>query len=163
MRSQKGETLMESLVAIMLLSIVAVSAFTGIQVALKASALHHEIAVSETLLRSAAEDLQNPTSPYIPLAGCPGHETYSGLPERARMSPMTVSVQFWTPGVKTPDPYPMERAAAGAETAPAASGVQFTNSGTCPTKDSGLQKIKLSVVTRSGHIQTLNILKRDGS
>ncbi len=158
-RSQKGETLMESLIAITLLSIIALPVFTGIRVALKASAMHREIAVSETLLRSAAEDLQNPDLDYIPLAGCPGHDTYKGLPVRPQYSPVTARVQFWSPQTTpvTVGPEEMSLMKVASE-APAVAA--FTAPGACPAADPGLQKIRLSVVTPSGHLQILDILKR---
>ncbi len=157
-RSQKGETLMESLLAIMLLAMVAVPAFAGIQVALKASAMHHEIALSETLLRSAAEELQNPDAAYIPLAGCPGHGIYSGLPQRERFSPIAVSVQFWLPAPPPAGPSQMALKAADSHDLEE---FGFDAPGTCPAEDPGLQKIRLRVSTPSGHIQTLDILKRE--
>lgn len=143
--SQRGETLIESLISLMLLSVVAASALIGLQMAIRASAMHHQLAVAETLLRSAAEDLQNPDSPYIPLAGCQHNSTYEGLPDRPGYSPIQVEVRFWIPST-TPDD--------------AATSTDFAPLGTCPPKDPGLQEIRLRLVTPAGHIQKLNITKR---
>lgn len=143
-RGQAGETLLESLISIMLLAIVGVAAFTGLQMALRASGLHHQMAVSETMLRSAAENLQNPDSEYIPLAGCQGHDTYEGLPTRQGYGPMTVQVVFRSSEtlerIVTPQMFAI-----------------FANS--CPSEDPGLQEIRLSVTTPSGYVQTLEVLK----
>lgn len=143
-RGQAGETLLESLLSILLLSIVGIAAFSGIQMALRASALHHQVAVSETLLRSAAENLQNPDAQYVPLAGCPGHGTYEGLPTRPGYGPMTAEVIFLSPEtfeqVTTQNLFALVV-------------------GQCPGQDPGLQEIRLSITTPSGHTQRLEVLK----
>lgn len=143
--SQAGETLLESLISLMLLSIVGAAAFTGLQVALRASAMHHQLAVAETLLRTTAEDLQNPDSNYIPLAGCPGQPNYAGAPARPGYQPMVIDV---TPiSALTMEPVGM----------PNMFGLGLL---ICPMGDTGLQRVELTVVTPSGHSQTLEVLKR---
>jgi type II secretory pathway pseudopilin PulG len=69
---QAGETLIESLLSITIVTAIAIAAFLGLRVAIRSSALHKESAVAETLLRTAAEQLQDPDSAYEPLAGCSG-------------------------------------------------------------------------------------------
>ena len=144
-RGQQGETLIESLVAILILSIVTIAAYAGLQTALGLSAGHKESAVAETLLRTAAERLQDPASAYVPRAGCPGAGTYGGLPTRAGYDPIDVEVRFWTP--------PSSVAVPSLTT-------QFAAAGTCPGVDPGLQSIELSITTPSGATEHLQIVKR---
>lgn len=140
-RGQQGETLLESLVAIAILSLVAVAAYAGLRTAMASSAQHHASAVSETLLRTAAERLQDPSSPYIDLAGCGGHPTYADLPTRPGYAAIQVDVEFWTPPAGTvPSTVPM-------------------TFGSCPGSDPGLQLVQLSVTTPSGTTETLDVLK----
>lgn len=163
-RSQRGETLLESLIAIVLLTMVAIPGFHAIQIALKASAQHREIAVAETLLRSSAEDLQNPDLPYISLAGCEGHETYQSKHLAPNFSPVAVNVTFWDPGNAVPDPalVSMKSDASSTSSATAtATATKLATTKTCPDEDPGLQMIQLSVRTPSGYFQTLSILKRE--
>lgn len=144
-RSQVGETLLESLLAIMILSLVTIAAYAGLRTALGLSARHKESAVAETMLRTAAERLQDPASAYVPRAGCSGAGTYTGLPTRTNYAPIDVDVRFWTP--------PSNVAVASLPT-------QFAGSGFCPSVDPGLQSIELSITTPSGATEHLEIVKR---
>lgn len=147
-RDQRGETLLESLLSISILALVALSAFGGLQTAIKLSAHHRDSAVAETLLRSAAERLQDPSSPYVPRAGCPGAGTYTGLPTKAGYPPITVTVSFWLPPAPTdPPPWPTTFAAKGSPQ-------------DCPAQDPGLQQISMTLNTPSGLTEHLDILKR---
>ncbi len=145
-RSQLGETLLESLLAIMILSIVTIAAYAGLRTAMALSVRHKESAVAETLLRTAAERVQDPTSPYVPRAGCPGSGSYTGLPTRSGYGPIDVDVRFWNPPSNVAVP-----------TVP----TQFAATGACPTTDPGLQALELSITTPSGHIEHLEIVKRE--
>lgn len=136
---------MESLVAILILTIVAIAAYAGLHTAIGLSASHKESAVAETLLRTAAERLQDPTSAYVPRAGCPGAGTYGGLPTRSGYAPIDVEVRFWTPP--------------GSVAVPSLT-TQFAPAGTCPGTDPGLQAIELSITTPSGDTERLEIVKR---
>ncbi|MGB3409719.1 MAG: prepilin-type N-terminal cleavage/methylation domain-containing protein [Microthrixaceae bacterium] len=155
-RSQRGETLLESLIAIVLLTIVAIPALHAIPVALKASAQHREIAIAETLLRSSAEDLQNPDLPYIPFAGCEGHDTYHSAHIAPKFSPVAVKVTFWDPHGQGPGPSPMAMKSPASTTA-----TELSTTTSCADQDPGLQMIQLSVRTPSGHLQVLSIIKRE--
>lgn len=147
-RGQRGETLIESLLAITILSIIVVASFAGLQVAIRASAQHMESATAETLLRTAAERLQDPDSAYIERAGCAGEPTYTGLPTRAGYDPIKVSVEFWVP----PKP--------SGSTAVTAQFTEQRSAGDCPATDPGLQHIVLTLSTPSGHIERLDLMKR---
>lgn len=145
-RGQLGETLLESLLAIVILSAVVISSYGALRVALRTSAQHKETAVAETMLRTAAERLQDPTEPYVPRAGCSGAGTYSGLPARSGYGTVGTSVRFWLP----------PGSVTNADIA-----TQFAPLGDCPAVDPGLQSIELSVTTPSGHVQSLEIIKRE--
>ncbi len=145
-RSQVGETLIESLLAIFILSAVVISSYGALRVALRTSAQHKETAVAETMLRTAAERLQDPAEPYVELAGCPSEATYTGLPSRSGYGTVATEVRFWLP----------PGSVSNADIA-----TQFAPLGDCPATDPGLQSIELSVTTPSGHVQSLEIIKRD--
>lgn len=145
-RNQRGETLIESLMAIAILSIIVAASYAGLQMAIRASAQHKDSAVAETLLRTAAERLQDPDYPYVERAGCNGQALYSGLPSRAGYGPIKVEVAFWTP------PSPVDIKSFSTLTTQTASH--------CPSSDPGLQMISLSVATPSGHTERLDLMKR---
>lgn len=144
-RGQSGETLIESLLAILILSAVAIASYAALRTAIGISAQHKETAVAETMLRTAAERLQDPTEAYVPRAGCAGAGTYSGLPSRSGYGTVSTQVRFWSPPA----------AVSNADVT-----TQFAAAGTCPAVDPGLQSIELSITTPSGQVQRLQIVKR---
>jgi hypothetical protein len=148
---QAGETLVESLIAIAIVALVGLVAYSGLQTALRSSGQHKESAVAETLLRTAAERLQDPEHPYSDLSGCPiGDVAYQPIPVAEYHGsidpiayPINVSVSFWDP---PEDGDPLEP--------------QFLPLGSCPSADAGLQQVTLSIETPSGFTESLTILKR---
>ncbi|MFM7068930.1 MAG: PKD domain-containing protein [Actinomycetes bacterium] len=64
-RTQRGETLIESLLSIAMLSAVVIGAFSGISTSLTASVLERNNARVSTVLRTAAEGLQADATPYV--------------------------------------------------------------------------------------------------
>lgn len=148
-RDERGETLIEIILAISVLSIIAIAAFSGLTTATTVSAAQRTSARNETILRSAAEQLQNPALAYVPRAGCSGAGTYSlpSLPSTPSGYVVSIAtVTFWT----------------GASTTPSATaGVQFDS--TCPasaTADKGLQQVTLQVTTPQGTTDRLDVVKR---
>lgn len=148
-RSQRGETLIETLLAIVILSAIAIASYAGLSLAIRSSAQQRDAAVAETVLRSAAERLQDPAAPYVPRAGCAGAGTYVGLPGWPDGGPsIDVSVRFWAPPPDVgADPVVADFAAPGGP-------------GDCPSVDPGLQSIELSITTPSGRTERLEVLKR---
>lgn len=142
---QRGETLIESLLAILILSLVAVAAYQGLRTSLRVSVQHRESAVAETMLRTAAERLQDPASAYVPRAGCAGAGTYTDLPTRSRWDPIDVDVRFWVAPTSVSDAQLV---------------TTFAAPGTCPSIDPGLQQIDLTITTPAGFTETLQIVKR---
>jgi type II secretory pathway pseudopilin PulG len=135
-RAQAGETLIESLVAIALLGVLGVVMFTGLQTALVASRNHHQMAVAEAALRSAAEQAQDPRRPSADWCA----------PDYAQLLPSgyswQIDVGYWS---GMPDP--------AGSIVPVSINVddpgQFTAAG-CESSD--LQKIQLSVRLASGQV-----------
>jgi type II secretory pathway pseudopilin PulG len=144
-RSRAGETLVESLVAITILSMVAIAAYAGLRTSLSSSSQHRETAEAETILRSAAERLQDPRLRYIDRAGCPGVATYGDLPARPGYA-LVPAITFWAPPAVT--------------AVPDAFSVASFRSCTDTTSDRGLQRIHLSVTTPSNFTESLVVLKR---
>ena len=148
-RGERGETLIEVIIGVMLLSMVVVAAYAGMSTAVGATASQKTAARGQTLLRSAAEQLQNPELAYRPRAGCPGVATYSIPALSTGQSGLTVavtSVAFWTGASATP-----------------VSSKSVAFSATCPASDAadkGLQQVVIRVSDSRGMIDTVTILKR---
>lgn len=162
-RSEAGETLVESLIAIAIVAIVGLVAYSGLQTALKSSSHHSESAKAETVLRTAAERLQDPDPKpsdhgvrYRALAGC-GAPLYDPIPDADYPDdidpddyPIVVKVKFWAPP-----------ASASNSTPTTAQPHYTTTFVSCPAPDAGLQQVTMSITTPSGLEETLTILKRD--
>lgn len=148
-RGQRGEGLIESLLSIVILSVVVAATYGGLQVALGSSVQQRESAVAGAMLRNAAETLLGPDSEYVELAGCKGHGDYGDLPEQDGYGTVEATITFIEP------PVPGEQKAFRAESAVAAQ-----SSGGCPEVDPGLQQIELAVSTPSGRPETMQIIKR---
>lgn len=149
-RGQRGETLIESLLAIAILSAIVLASYAGLSVATTASSRHERSARAETLLRSAAEWIQNPDVAYVERAGCPGAGSYT-LPDLGDEQPgysVTIDrIDFWTnPPPATQSPLPM------------AATVAFGSS--CPGTDRGLQRIRLVATGPDAPAQSLTVVKR---
>lgn len=149
-RGQRGESLLESLIAIAVLSMIVAASYAGLQVAMRASVQQTESAVAGTMLRNAAEMLQDPDSDYIDRAGCKGAKQYGNLPEEPGYGTVAVDVRFIEP------PSGGNEKALRVEAEPEVDPARLQ----CPEVDPGLQEMDLSVTTPSGRIQTLQIVKR---
>lgn len=147
---QAGETLIESLLAIAVLSAIVLAAYAGLSMAITASSRHEHSARGETLLRSAAEWIQNPDVAYVDRAGCSGAGSYI-LPdlgdEQAGYAVAVDRIDFWTnPLPATQSPLPTEAT------------VGFGAS--CPGTDRGLQRIRLTATGPDSPVQELTVVKR---
>ena len=144
---QRGDTLVEVLIAIVVLAVVGLAAFAGLQTAIRSSVDSRELGRAEAIVRSAAENLQNPETPYVDEAGC-GAGNYSSLATLPAGYSLTVpDVQFWT----------------STATSPVGSGTTVpTTFGGCPPSgdDPGLQLVTLRVATPAGATAELDVLKR---
>lgn len=151
-RGTSGETLVESLVAIAIVAIVGIAAYQGLQTIIRSSAQHRDSAVAETLLRNAAEKLQDPRSSYLALAGCGGRPTYA--PAARAGYDFHVDVQFWkapTTTITAPTP----------PTTTTVYRTEFRALNDCPAMDPGLQSVTLTVRSAGGFSEQLTFLKAE--
>ncbi len=147
-RGERGETLLESIIAIAILSLVAITAAVGLATTTKANADQRLSARGETLLRSAAEQLQNPDMAYIPRSGCSGSPDYHPGADRQR--------------ARVHGHRPVRVVLAGVrQSARRPSSAYFAP--TCPPNDAadlGVQEVVLEVVDPRGESDLLTVMKR---
>jgi prepilin-type N-terminal cleavage/methylation domain-containing protein len=148
-RDQRGETLIESLLSILILAMIAMAAYSGYTLVIRQTSDHKSSASAGALLRSAAEQLQSPDFAYVPRAGCAGGSTYAAPAPKVTAAGWTVkvtTVQFWTGASTTPSSNPT---------------VAFSS--TCPATagdDLGLQQLELTVTGPHGYADSTTIMKR---
>jgi Tfp pilus assembly protein PilV len=140
-KAEGGETLLELLISVTIMSIAVVALVAGMGTTLIASDVHRQNATAETVLRSYAERLQDPTD--VPYVACATTSTYSSVPgfslPGAGWSASITTVLAWQ-----------------GDTPP-------TFSSSCPSPDRGLQQLTLRVQSPAGSHQateTLVIVKR---
>ena len=143
LRSEVGETLVETLAALVILSIAAVAILAGIQLSTKASDMHRKQTTGGAYVRSYAEAIEK----YLDTTGnyvrCAGATEYSA----AKV------------GFAKPSGYDVEQDAA----IPLGGG--GASSGTCPGKDTGAQKVTLRLRSTDGRAteQLTVVLRRSCS
>ncbi|MCZ0983285.1 type II secretion system protein [Streptomyces diastatochromogenes] len=129
-RGEEGETLIEVLVAVVLMGVAFVTVFGGIGTAIISSARQQKVTTADSVIRSAAEKLV--ATPYVPCA-----DSYDTPPPPAGYT-VTVEIEYWD-GVGAFDQ-------------------------SCPTTDTGVQKVTLTVHTTGPHPvrdTTLEVVKRE--
>ncbi|MFJ3877663.1 type II secretion system protein [Streptomyces sp. NPDC090077] len=129
-RGEEGETLIEVLVAVVLIGVAFTAVLGGIGAAVAGSAAQRKVTGADAVARSAAEKVVG--APYAPCAR--GYET----PAPPAGYTVTVEIEYWD-GV-------------GA----------FGRS--CPTADTGVQKVTLTVRTAGPHPvgdARLEVVKRE--
>ncbi|MFG2972162.1 prepilin-type N-terminal cleavage/methylation domain-containing protein [Streptomyces sp. NPDC048331] len=129
-RGEEGETLIEVLVAVVLMGIAFVAVFAGIGTAIVSSVRQQKVTTTDSVVRSAAEKVIG--APYVSCAG--GYET----PAPPAGYTVTVTIEYWD-GVGS-----------------------FGRS--CPTADTGVQKVTLTVHSTGPHPvrdATLEVVKRE--
>jgi len=139
-RSDAGVTLVETLVALSILSLAAVAILAGLRLSVMASDIHRKQVSDGAYVRSYAEAIEhylNTTGNYVK---CAGANTYT---------PAVV-------GYTVPAGHTAQQAAAE----PLA-GDGTVASGACPARDQGVQRLRLTVDTADGRgTETLTILVR---
>lgn len=132
----QGETLLELVIAILILGICVVAIGTGIVLSIQISDIHRKQAVAQEFLHNYAETVQGST--YQACSG--GSVNYAnGLPTPPNGGPWTVSqksVLFWD-------------------------GASFSPS--CPASgDKGLEQVTLRLVSNDGSVdETLDVIVRN--
>ncbi|MEV7583337.1 prepilin-type N-terminal cleavage/methylation domain-containing protein [Streptomyces erythrochromogenes] len=129
-RGEEGETLVEVLVALVLMGIAFAAVFGGIGTAIISSDRQQKVTTADSVVRSAAEKVVS--APYASCAR--GY----GTPTPPEGYTLTVEVEYWD-GVGAFGP-------------------------ACPTADTGVQKVTLTVHTAGPHPvgdATLEVVKRE--
>ncbi|MFF4323358.1 prepilin-type N-terminal cleavage/methylation domain-containing protein [Streptomyces sp. NPDC001568] len=129
-RGEEGETLVEVLVAVVLMGVAFVAIFGGMGTAIISSVTQQKVTGADSVIRSAAEKVVG--APYVSCAR--GYET----PTPPAGYTVTVTIEYWD-GVGAFGP-------------------------TCPTADTGVQKVTLTVHSTGPHSvrdATLEVVKRE--
>ncbi|MFB7176106.1 prepilin-type N-terminal cleavage/methylation domain-containing protein [Streptomyces sp. NPDC056257] len=129
-RGEEGETLIEVLVAVVLMGVAFAAILGGMGTAIISSAAQQKVTGADSVIRSAAEKVVS--APYVSCAG--GYPT----PTPPAGYTVTVTIEYWD-GVGT-----------------------FGQ--TCPTADTGVQKVTLTVRSTGPHPvgdATLEVVKRE--
>ncbi len=124
-RSDAGVTLIETLVALSILSIAGVAVMAGLQLTVKSSDIHRKQATGGAYVRSYAEAIENYLKTEAHYVGCAGADAYG---------PAVV-------GFAVPAGYSAQQQAA----TPLDGGGAAITTGSCPGRDRGLQRITLVV------------------
>jgi type II secretory pathway pseudopilin PulG len=139
-RSEDGATLVETLVAVVILGIAAVAILAGLQLSVAASDIHRKQTNSGAAVRSYAESIENYLDASANYVRCAGANAYS---------PAVV-------GYTVPAGQSVQQAAAQ----PLA-GDGSVAGGACPGADQGIQRLRLSVSSADGRAtETLTVVVR---
>jgi type II secretory pathway pseudopilin PulG len=122
-RGEEGETLLELIIAIMILGVCVVAVGTGLVLTVKMSNIHRQQAVASDYLHNYAELVQS-ASYQSCSSGTPNYA--SGLPTPAGFNTPTATVKYWN-------------------------GSAFALSG-CPGTDPGLQQITFSLASKDNFV-----------
>jgi prepilin-type N-terminal cleavage/methylation domain-containing protein len=142
--AESGFSLAEILVTIVIVGITFTAILTAMVVSVTVSSQHRKEATADAVARSAAEWVKD--SVRTPYANCPATYSVSGLTVPSGYS-VSISVEYWKGFVGDPltgGSYPIS--------------AKFQTS--CPSPDSGLQRITIAASTSNGVTETVQILKR---
>jgi type II secretory pathway pseudopilin PulG len=138
----RGETLLELVIAILIMGVFVVAVGSGVAMSAKVSGLHQDQAMASASLHNYAEVKQNS---YM---ACATPNTYANVVTNYQtrlaapagfVDPPSVSVKFWQP---TP-------------------GTFIDTSGTCPASDLGLQQVTFTLKSKSGFVtESLSVVVR---
>jgi len=125
-RCDKGETLVELIIAITILAIAVVAVGSGIALSIVATNEHREQGVADDFLHNYAETLQ---PLYAPCTGStlPNYVTIASLATPPGFNPPTAKVTFWD-----------------------SSTASFSGTA-CPGADPGLQQVTLNLTSVDNH------------
>lgn len=141
LRSDSGATLVEMLVALIILSTAGLAVMAGLQLSITTSDINRKQSTGGAYVRSYAEAIEkylNTTGNYVKCAGANAY------------SPATV-------GFTAPAGYTAAHNAAQ----PLAGDGSVINTGTCPSRDRGVQRLRLTMTTTDNRgNETLTIVVR---
>jgi prepilin-type N-terminal cleavage/methylation domain-containing protein len=125
--SERGETLLEIIIAITILGVCVVALGSGIALSVTISAVHRDQATAQDSLHNYAEALQNS---YVACTAATTPNYTGALVVPPGFSTPTVVVDYWLPVTAT-----------------------FTTDQICPAGgDPGLQQIRLTLVSTTGKV-----------
>jgi type II secretory pathway pseudopilin PulG len=140
-RSEEGATLVETLVAVVILGVAAVAILAGLQLSVTASDIHRKQTSDGAYVRGYAEKIEQYLDVSANYVKCAGADAYS---------PAVV-------GYAVPAGHSAQQAAA----VPLAGDGSVATTGTCPARDQGVQRLRLTVSSADGRAaETLTIVVR---
>lgn len=140
-RDDRGETLVEVLVAVVILGLSGVAVLAGLQLSVKASDINRKQTTGGAYVRAYAEAIEKYVSTNANYIKCAGANAYA---------PGTV-------GFTVPTGY----SAAQAASEPLDGNGSVITTGTCPTRDQGVQRVRVSLTSSDSRAtETLTIVVR---
>lgn len=137
-RSDVGATLIETLAAVIILGIAGVAIMTGLQLTVKASDIHRKQSTGGAYVRSYAEAVEKYLNTVGNYVGCGSY------------GPALV-------GFTVPSGY----TASSSTAVPLDGAGAAITTGTCPTRDKGVQRLTLTVSSNDGRaVEKLTIIVR---
>lgn len=140
-RDERGETLVEVLVAVVILGIAGVAVVGGLQLSVMASDINRKQTTGGAYVRTYAEAIETYLSTNGNYVKCAGANVYS---------PATV-------GFAVPANYSAQQSAAE----PLDGNGSVITTGSCPTRDKGVQRLRISLTSSDNRAsETLTIVVR---
>jgi len=141
---ERGETLLELVIAILILGVLVVAIGSGVVVSVKVSGIHRDQSTAGAFLHNYAESIQSSYqtcgSAATPTYGSVVSAYASGLATPTGFNAPVASVKFWQ---STP-------------------GTFVTNGGACPAADPGLQQVTFTLNSKDGLVtESLNVVVRN--
>lgn len=133
LRSDSGATLVEMLVALAILGTAGLAVMAGLQLSIKTSDIHRNQSTGGAYVRSYAEAIEkylNTTGNYVKCAGSNAYNV-SAVLDQIDDLPSTFTPQH-------------------SAAAPLAGDGSVISTGSCPTRDKGVQRIRLTMVSSDG-------------
>src|SRR5690242_18594048 len=99
LRSERGDTLVEILVAVIIMAIAVVAVTAGVAVSIRMSDIHRKQAQAGAFIRDFAEAVENaiqasPTA-YVPCAAAGAYDSYYTSPSASFVVVTPTPVKYW--------------------------------------------------------------------
>jgi prepilin-type N-terminal cleavage/methylation domain-containing protein len=145
---ESGVTLVELIMAVVILSIAFVAILAAMGTAVIVSDVHKRQATAETILGGWAETLKAQTYVACPTSSEYTYNTVMGAPPPTGYTADNPKIVWWDGNTSNSDPFD-----------PSVDGDPYPATGTCPA-DHGIEKVTLTVRSLRGVTKTTSILKR---